>query len=280
MMHGPFTGRMFFCSGDGLLVSVSRESVVIWNVDNEEKFAEFPFKKWPFSVSFSPDGKYLAIGLTKTASIWNVRTRERITTFTPISSVFSISFSPDGMLLATGLPMSVCIWNVKKSHEICKIELKRHIIEFRTGGSSISITEIAFSPDGRYLAVNDSHSVVIWDIVRKKVIRELECNNKGLVVSLSFSPDGKYLSVGCNENVVLVYAWQKQELIAEFHTQTNNYDLSWLRNLFIYRSRIQVNSPFLEIRELLYTIAQSGRGFLALGDNYGRIEIIREGKEI
>ncbi len=73
------------------------------------------------------------------------------------------------------------------------------ITEIKTGkswwldGHPSVIGGIAFSPDGKFLAVGGSDKTVyIFDVAKKLVSQKIESNNRP-IKSISFSPDGKFL---------------------------------------------------------------------------------------
>ncbi|MHC4473543.1 MAG: WD40 repeat domain-containing protein, partial [Planctomycetota bacterium] len=62
-----------------------------------------------------------------------------------------------------------------------------------------SARSLAFSPDGKTLAIGGDHgSVVLWNLAAGRVRRreELPTEQRGHLVSLAFSPDGSVLAVG------------------------------------------------------------------------------------
>ncbi len=68
------------------------------------------------SVSFSPDGKFLASGSDdKTVKLWSVESQKEVTTLQGHSSeVTSVAFSPDGKYLASGSKdKTVKLWSIQ-----------------------------------------------------------------------------------------------------------------------------------------------------------------------
>jgi WD40 repeat protein len=68
------------------------------------RYPDFKGHSWSVnSVTFSPDGKYLASSsYDKTVKLWWVESQKEVTTLQGHSSlVFSVAFSPDGKYLAS-----------------------------------------------------------------------------------------------------------------------------------------------------------------------------------
>src|SRR4051794_20817765 len=64
--------------------------------------------------------------------------------------VFAMALSPDGTTLAfTGLRLNVQIWDVPTRQQRCSVQGYGHL---------------AFSPDGRTLAIGHENSVKLWDV--------------------------------------------------------------------------------------------------------------------
>ena len=90
------------------------------------------------SISFSPDGRYLASGSRdKTVKLWDVSSGREIKTLTGHSDdVRSVSFSPDGSYLASGSSdKTIKLWDVSSGREIKTLT-----------GHSNYVNSVSFSP--------------------------------------------------------------------------------------------------------------------------------------
>ena len=66
---------------------------------------------------------------------------------------------------------------------------------------------MAFSPDGRTVAVSTGHdgaAVGLFDVGTGRELRTVR-GRQGLIAGLAFSPDGKRLATGGSDDTVLVW---------------------------------------------------------------------------
>ncbi len=148
------------------------------------------------SLSFSPDGKELAVGmLSGDLVVWGFETRAMPF---PIASgkgekhaITSLVFSPDGDRLAYGRKGGKVVIVRRKSGEL--------LAEFN-GRSTINA--LAFSPDGRYLAVGEDNGKVL--LIESERAQEVWSKSHYLpIVDLVYSPDGQLLAVAMQRSVYL-----------------------------------------------------------------------------
>lgn len=156
--------------------------------------AEFKHNNSIKSVEFSPINPALVVSTAfdkkfKTSiELWNINdTNEPIATFTG----YSASFSPDGKMLAIcGLREGIRLWSIAE---------ERFINTFGSFGD-----EIAFSPDGQWLASSVT-DVQLWDIRTSTTVvkKGPKLSTEGLTEDLAFSQDGKLLAIAdtINEEV-------------------------------------------------------------------------------
>jgi WD40 repeat protein len=154
-------------------------------------------------VAFSPNSKYIACGSNENVDIWEVtggRTHESL----PVKYAKAILFSPDGKHIVTAnwnfydpSDKSVSIWDSKAQREVDRLQLLE--IE-RADNVDSSPTQLAFTKDGRYLALENQGMLRIWDMLTR---RETERWTSQYTTWLAFSPDGNDLLSGHGTTVAV-----------------------------------------------------------------------------
>ncbi|MEA1986063.1 MAG: caspase family protein [Candidatus Marinimicrobia bacterium] len=181
------------------------------------------------SVSFSPDGKYLASGGGDfTIKIFSTKDWKVIKTLSNGSStVNSISFSPDGKYLASGgRDNTVKIYSTKTWKQIQILK------DFSTW-----IYSISFSPDGKYLATGGGDkSVKIFSTSTWKETKTLS-DHHSLINLVTFSSDGKYFASSSYDSTIQIYStlnWENIKIIKNNSQLINSITFSFDGSYFIF----------------------------------------------
>jgi WD40 repeat protein len=129
----------FALSPDGKVFAGSMRSGVIrlWETATGKELRDLgPTENSDRSITFSPDGKFLALVGTRRLQVWDVQTTKPRWSV-PLNA-FAVCFSPDGRFLATGEGSAVRIWDAATGQEQCPVPEHRDFLGF-----------IALSADGR-----------------------------------------------------------------------------------------------------------------------------------
>ena len=204
--HKIVDGVMFSPDGRTLVSSRRedrREDIRLWDVATGEFKARLEDTTGTNNIVFNSDGTILYGASRNELRLWDPNTG-KITMRLGISSYRPLSeFSPDGQIIATagGNDYTVQLWNLQNG------QLKNALVGDPKSVKGIMISDgvpklmdyatkrvgsIAFSPDGRTLAVASDNEIIFWDPSTGE--RKATLTGKGSFFSLLFSPDGRTLA--------------------------------------------------------------------------------------
>jgi WD40 repeat protein len=214
VLTGPATRSSSLAwSRDGATLAVAAGSRVhLWDGRTGKERRTLPLPGTALTdhrLAISPDSRTLVGSESDgTLRIWDLETGELRKTLAEAAARFCcpVAFSPDGTLLASrGQGDAVRLrdtgtWTVRHSFPV-----------------DDRITALAFSPDGKTLAVGvgqPNGKVLLWNVETGR-LRGAPLEPFSLINQLAFSPDGKNLAVAGNNPVVRVWlVAEAREIVA------------------------------------------------------------------
>jgi WD40 repeat protein len=153
-----------------------------------------PLETCPRQVLFSPDGKYLALGDYS-------RGPQRGTILLDAASGKVLhrvvdppyAFSPTNQLTTANEDGNLMLWDPATGTSSKEVETEAE-----------KVRSVAWSPDGRFLAVGEGGDIHILSGIDFKPITRL-AGHHGPVLALAFSSDGKLLASGANDTTILLW---------------------------------------------------------------------------
>jgi len=166
------------------------------------------------SLVYSPDGKMLALSINTSnglnsspsflpaISLWDVQSNTRIGQLDLPNGVAQMTFSPNSKTLAIANSRGLFLLDVATVNSANAVLPK--------ATSSTAITSLAYSPDGKILALgNNDRTITLMNTTTLKLFGQpysnQNKNQNSVAESLAFSPDGKILASGHRDGGV--YLW-------------------------------------------------------------------------
>jgi WD40 repeat protein len=197
-------------AGASVTLDQARGVIKIWDISNGKEIMALPLEEFlmPFSVAFSPDGKYLSSGLyvvpnrqggfvkeRGAVKVWDASSGTEVRTMTSEDGpVLCVEFSPDGKLIASGNHIVTAkVWDVATGAELVTLN-----------GHDGAVCSIAFSPDGRRIITGcDDKTARVWDVATGAELLSLTCNSE--VHCATFNANGSVVAAGAVDGTVFLW---------------------------------------------------------------------------
>jgi WD40 repeat protein len=192
----------FSPDGKSLVSSSWDNTANLWDVANGQLLNTL---SWPIlsygAIVFSPDGKILASALAdQTILLWDATNGQRLHTLSGHTGVVNtVAFSPDGQTLASGSDdNTIILWDVASGQSLQTLSGNPLTMSDGTMWFFGKVNNLAFSPDGQFLASGSSdYTLILWDVATWKAIHVLASiggERTDSPNSIAFSPDGSLLA--------------------------------------------------------------------------------------
>lgn len=137
-----------------------------------------------YHAAFSPDGKLLATGSSRSIKLWDAMTAQAIwKSSTNSAIVFTVDWSPDARFVA----------GASRDNTAVILDAATGSLVHRLTGHTAFLRGLDFHPDGQYLATSSNDGTVrLWDVESGRPLRVIS-DFEGDVYTVEFNHDGTRL---------------------------------------------------------------------------------------
>jgi WD40 repeat protein len=161
------------------------------------------------ALAFSPDGRYLAGG-SYSIGIWNLQTGQIHKLLQGHEGgIKCVAFSKDSRFVASASSDKTArVWNTETGETIKTFQtLTPLVVKYSPEPQKwkMPVTGVAFSPDGKTLAMATGRAVHLWDIASGNQSRVLEGHAQS-VTGVVFAPDNRLLASASLDGTVRLWS--------------------------------------------------------------------------
>ena len=183
---------------------------IVWNTNDYQRQATFQRHTTPvLAVSWSADGQFVASGTQGgIIRVWQGNNAQEIHSGYDIKvSVRTLAFAPTGTQLAVGGNDGVVrIWNGLNCQQQANATIENQCIDtpMMLQASNTAVRSLAWSPDGRFLAVGTGDGkVTVWYPSQNQQKPIVTAKQNNIVHALTWSPKGDQLASASDTTVTI-----------------------------------------------------------------------------
>jgi WD40 repeat protein len=220
--EGPLTS-MAWGNSPVLASAGADRKLLLWSMAEGKVLHSLTTEGIVRALALSPEGKILAgAGDDPTIQFWDIASgKPGLKLKEHTDWVLSLAFSPDGKLLASGgVDGSVRLWEVATGKKLRDCVTRPPPAPNTRPDPPAPILALAFSPDGKLLAVGTSDGQLHLDNVADGKIARSVVGHTGAITSLAFHPSGTVLASGCKDHAVRLWNPANAQLLKALEGHT------------------------------------------------------------